>query len=106
MHVPNPLGSYPLSLRSYDVPSPRKGELLLNYSNYYLYYCDRYTGKIIPIAENIYREILKAKVQNTVVKICDADKQNPIPPRSEIWPPVSEREFHGAYIVIRSRSTL
>ena len=105
MHIPNPLGSYPLSLRSYDVPSPRKGELLLNYSNYYLYYCDRYTGKIIPIAENIYREILKIKIQNSVINICDADKQDPVPGPREIWPPVSERSFNETYMVIRSRAS-
>ena len=42
MHLPT-LGSYPLTLRDFDINNPRKGELLLDYTNYELYYINRIT---------------------------------------------------------------
>ena len=35
MHLPE-LGSYPLTLRDFDISNPRRGELLLDYSKYEL----------------------------------------------------------------------
>ena len=38
MHVPNPLGSYPLVLRSKDAVNPRNNELMYDYVSNDLYF--------------------------------------------------------------------
>lgn len=103
-HVPDPLGSYPMVLRDYMVPNARKGELLLNYENYDLYYVNYQTGVKISMAQDIYDRIMMAKLQNTYFNLCDADKEDPVPGRNEIWPPVAERKYNQFYYVIRSRA--
>ena len=104
-HVPDPLGSYPMVLRDYMVPNARKGELLLDYDTYDLYYINYKTGAKIAMAQDIYDRIMMAKLQNTYFETCDADKETPVPGRNEIWPPVAERKYNRFYYVIRSRAT-
>ena len=70
MHLPE-LGSYPLTLRDFEVNNPRRGELLLDYINYKLYYINRHTGERMSIAQDIYQKIIKAKLQNTNIAIYD-----------------------------------
>lgn len=101
-HVPKPLGSFPLVLRDYRIANPRKGELLLNYNDYELYYCNM-NGNVISMAQEIYDKILSSKLQNTYIYIADADKQNPIPQSNEVWPRVDDRMYNGLYFVVRSR---
>lgn len=72
MHIPE-LGSYPLTLRDYDVSNPRGGELLLNYETDDLYYINRKTGNRSRVADDIYRRILEAKVQNNKIITYDYD---------------------------------
>ena len=103
-HVPNPLGSFPLTLRDYKIKNPRKGELLLDYTLYDLYYINKHTGEMVSVAKDIYDRIMAAKLQNNTIVISDADKQDPIPGRNEIWPPVNERKYNNFYYVIRGRS--
>lgn len=79
--------------------------MLLDYLNYNLYYCNKETGEIVSVAEDIYQRILDAKMQNTRVHIMDADKQDPKPETAEIWPPKSEREYNNIYYIVKSRST-
>ena len=46
MHVPNPLGSYPLVLRSKDAVNPRNNELMYDYVSNDLYFVYEYTKQI------------------------------------------------------------
>lgn len=103
-HVPNPLGSFPLTLRDYNIKNPRRGELLLDYTTYDLYYINKHTGQMVAVAKDIYDRIMAAKLQNTTINIKDADKQDPIPGRNEIWPPVSERKYNNFYYIVRGRT--
>lgn len=103
-HVPNPLGSYPMVLRDYQTDNPRLGELLLDYTKYDLYYVNRQTGNLVSVAQDIYNRILIARMQNTSFVIADADKQSPVPPSNQIWPPISDRAYNTFYYVIRSRA--
>ena len=73
MHIPE-LGSYPLILRNYDVSNPRDGELLLNYETDDLYYINRSDSKRVRVADDIYRRILEARVQNNKIIPFDYDK--------------------------------
>lgn len=102
-HVPNPLGSYPMVLRDYDIATPRRGELLLDYTKYDLYYVKMDTGERIRLADEIYQRILAARVQNTYIDIKDADKQDPVPGVNDVWPPISEREYNHFYYIVRGR---
>ena len=102
--IPDPLGSYPMVLRDYQVEHPRLGELLLDYTNYDLYYVNRQSGELVSVAQDIYNRILMAKMQNTGFVVADADKQTPVPPSNQIWPPVSDRQYNRFYYVVRSRA--
>lgn len=77
MHLPE-LGSYPLTLRDYEVNNSRPGELLLDYTNFELYYINRNTGERISMAKDIYQRILRAKVQNTNIIRYD-NTEHPLP---------------------------
>lgn len=104
-HVPNPLGSFPMVLRDVDkVKNPRRGELLLNYSDYELWYCKYNTGQVISMSRDIYERILISKLQNNQIIIADADKQTPVPGEDESWPAISGRTINAFYYVVRSRT--
>lgn len=105
-HVPNPLGSFPMVLRDVDtVENPRRGELLLDYTNYELYYVRYNTGEIVSMSRDIYERILDARLQNNQFVIADADKQTPVPGEDESWPYIPGRRFNAFFYVVRSRST-
>ena len=103
-HLPG-LGSFPLILRDYMVPDPRKGELLLNYENNELYFVRKSTGEVISIARNIYDKILATKIKNNRIVVYDADKLNPQPGRDEIVPAVKDREYNAFYFIVAGRRT-
>lgn len=99
MHIPNPLGSYPLTLRSIDASNPRKGELLFDYENYDIYYIDKTTGVMTNLAKDIYDKIIAAKLENTFIQITQTDDEG-----EEIeLPPISERKVNTFYYNITSR---
>jgi len=102
MHVPNPLGSYPLVLRDYDVSGARRGEFLLDYKTYDLYYINRSSGERISVAEEIYQRILKAKLQNTKIVVADKDKEAPW--SEDPFPPIADRHFNTFYYVVELRT--
>jgi hypothetical protein len=79
MHIPSLFGSYPLTLRDYNVSTPRDGELLLDYENSDLYYINRANHKRVRMADDIYRRILEAKLQNAKFIIYDKDKEKKTP---------------------------
>lgn len=79
MHIPSPLGSYPLTLRDFNVTNPRDGELLLDYENSDLYYINRSTHEKVRMADEIYRRILEAKLQNAKFIIYNKDKEKKEP---------------------------
>lgn len=102
-HLPEKLGSFPLTFREYDVPDPKRGELLLNYDNNELYMVRKSDGQIISVARDIYNKILESRIQNNTVYIIDADKMSPVPGKDELVPPISEREYNGFYYIITGR---
>lgn len=78
MHLPT-LGSYPLTLRDFDINNPRRGELLLDYTNYELYYINRNTGERVSVAQDIYQRILRARMQNTnFVRYNNTEHSSPV----------------------------
>lgn len=78
MHLPT-LGSYPLTLRDFEVNNPRRGELLLDYTKHELYYINRDTGERVSVAQDIYQRILRAKMQNTnIVRYDNTDQPSPV----------------------------
>ena len=78
MHLPE-LGSYPLTLRDFDISNPRRGELLLDYSKYELYYANKYTGELVSMAQDIYQRILRAKMENTnIIRYDNTDNPSPV----------------------------
>ena len=78
MHLPE-LGSYPLTLRDFEVNNSRKGELLLDYTNYELYYINRNTGERVSMAQDIYQRILRAKMQNTnIIRYDNTEHPSPV----------------------------
>ena len=90
-------------LRDYDIATPRRGELLLDYTTYDLYYVKMDTGERIRLADEIYQRILAARVQNTFIDINDADKQDPVPGENDVWPPISERQYNHFNYIVRGR---
>lgn len=82
MHLPE-LGSYPLTLRDHDISNPRLGELLLDYTNYELYYVNRNTGEKVSMAQDIYQRILRARMQNTnFVRYDNTNHPSPVTERN------------------------
>lgn len=101
MHVPNPLGGYPLILRPIDAPNPRNGELLMDYENNDLIYVNRSTGNKNSIAMEIYKKIIASKLENTYIEIC---KNTGIPGEEIEIPDVKDRKTNTMYFCIESRS--
>lgn len=78
MHLPE-LGSYPLTLRDFEVNNPRRGELLLDYTNFELYYINRNTGERVSMAQDIYQRILRARMQNTnIIRYDNTEHPSPV----------------------------
>lgn len=103
MHVPNPLGGYPLILRPSDVPNPRNGELLMDYENNDLIYVNRETGNKSSIAMDIYNKIIASRLENSHIKIC---KNNTSSGEEEDIPNIEDRKMNTMYICIESRSEI
>lgn len=103
MHIPNPLGSYPLSLREHDIANPRVGELMLNYENYDLYY-NHPTDGLVSISRMIYKRIIAAKLENTYIQITHSDDY----PHAEepVLPDIADRKVNTFYINIIDRETV
>ena len=100
MHVPNPLGRLPLTLRDSSIENPRKGELLLNYTNLDLIYTDK-SGNKKRLAESIYQQIIAAKIENNKIIIShipeDTSTEEPV------IPDVGDRTFNAWYMNITKR---
>lgn len=97
MHVPNPMGSYPLVLRSKDAPSPRNGELMFDYITNDLYFVNN--GKVENAAKTIYDKIIRSKLENVKIQICKDDKTG-----SEAnTPAVADRSMNNWYMNIQNR---
>lgn len=98
MHVPNPLGSYPLILRSKDAVNPRNNELMYDYVSNDLYFINN--GKKGKLAKDIYDKMIKSKLENVNIVICKSDKDGT---ESEI-PDITKRGINYWYMNIQSRS--
>ena len=99
MHVPNPLGSYTLTLRSSDISNPRNGELLFDYTNYDIYYIDKETGVKSNLAKDIYDKIIASKLANTYIQVCKSDDEGTEPD----LPNINDRVPNTFYYTITSR---
>jgi hypothetical protein len=99
MHVPKPLGGYPLVLRSNTASKPRNNELMLDYTTNDLYFVEN--GVPIKLARSIYDKIIKSKLENVTVNICKSDKEGSEPTA----PAVASRKMNNWYMNIQSRSS-
>ena len=97
MHVPNPLGGYPLVLRSKDVTSKRAGELLYDYVEDKIYYVDRHSQEVNDIAKLIYDKIIKTKLENS--KIQAVRESDNVSGDEEVAPEIADRKFNTWYMV-------
>ena len=93
MHIPNPMGSFPLTLRDSNTSSPKPHELLLDYSDANLYFIDGFGEKKL-VAQEIYDRIVASSMQNTTVEIYD-EENNP-----NLVPLVSNRNPNHYYFII------
>ena len=100
MHVPDPLGRFPMVLRSSDVANARNGELLMDYTKEYLYYVDKHTGEKIGVADSIYKKIVNARLQNSRIFVTQEDQQGTEPET----PAVEDRKMNEFYFSIKNRS--
>ena len=100
MHIPNPLGSYALILRDESVSNPRRGELLLDYENYDIYYINKDSAEKMNLAKIIYDKIIAAKLQNTHLQIC---KDPEISGEEPDLPEIVDRDPNTFYYTILSR---
>lgn len=99
MHVPNPLGSYPLTLRNSNTSNPRRGELLFDYENYDIYYIDKNTGIKSNLAKDIYDKIIASKLENTHILLCQTDGEG----TEDDLPYISDRKPNTFYYNIYKR---
>lgn len=102
MHVPNPLGGIPLVLRDYDVSNPHRGELLLDYTKDDLYYIDKNTGLRVNVAEDIYKRIIEARLENPKINITKASAE--VEGDEEIAPDIENRPMNNFYMNIQKRT--
>ena len=102
MHIPNPLGSYPLTLRSINASNPRRGELLFDYEKYDIYYVNRDTGDITNLAKDIYDKIIASKLENTFIQLTQTDGEGEEIPLPEI----KDRKPNIFYYNITSRNNV
>lgn len=72
MHIPNPLGGYPLVLRDSSEERCRKGELLYDYNNNDLYYVNKQSGEKNLLAKDIYNKIIATRLENSYIEIIDS----------------------------------
>lgn len=99
MHVPKPLGSYSLVLRSNTASKPRNNELMINYNTNDLYFVEN--GAPIKLARSIYDKIIRSKLENVTVNICKSDKEG-----TEVEAPaIDKRKMNNWYMNIQSRSS-
>ena len=103
-HLPERFGTYPLVLRDYRVDNLQLGEILMDYSNFELYYVQRDTGELVSIARVIYDYILKLRTENTFVDVIDADKLDP--PQITLddeYPKIQDRKYNHLYYIVKRR---
>lgn len=98
MHVPNPLGSYPLVLRSKDAVNPRNNELMYDYVSDDLYFVNN--GKKGKLAKDIYDKMIRSKIENANIVIC-SDKEG----TGSTIPDIKNREMNHWYMNIQKRSS-
>lgn len=97
MHLPNPLGSYPMVLRDYKTHNPIKGELLLDYTKYDLYYCSRTTGKLESVTNGVYNTVIEQKTiaTPTVVKDLTIDTDYRARNDEYVYPERKDRVYNS-----------
>ncbi len=99
MHVPKPLGGYPLVLRDETASKPRNNELMFDYTTNDLYFVEN--NNPVKLARSIYDKIIKSKLENVTVNICKSDKEGSEPAA----PAIDQRKMNNWYMNIQSRST-
>ena len=99
MHVPKPLGGYPLVLRDETASKPIKNELMLDYTTNELYFVEN--NKPVKLARSIYDKSIKSKLENVTVNICKSDKEG----SESVAPEIDQRKMNNWYMNIQSRST-
>lgn len=95
MHVPNPLGGYPLVLRTPSRDESRYGELLFEYTENKIYYRNKETGEIVDIAKSIYEKIIGKKAENN--KIYPVKESSTIVSDQPVIPDPDNRKFNSWY---------
>ena len=99
MHVPKPLGGYPLVLRDKTASKPRNNELMFDYTTNALYFVEN--NNPVKLARSIYDKIIKSKLENVTVNICKSDKEG----SESVAPAIDQRKMNNWYMNIQSRST-
>ena len=99
MHVPKPLGGYPLVLRDKTTSKPIKNELMFDYTTNDLYFVEN--NKPVKLARSIYDKIIKSKLENVTVNICKSDKEG----SESVAPAIDQRKMNNWDIKMQSRST-
>lgn len=104
MHVPNPLGGIHLILRDHEEKNPRKGELLLNYTNLDLITVNKKTGNKVRLADVIYQQIIATRLENSKIEITHTDTVEGT--EEKVLPDVSDRKMNTWYMNITKRSPI
>lgn len=99
MHVPKPLGGYPLVLRDETASKPRNNELMFDYTTNDLYFVEN--NKPVKLVRSIYDKIIKSKLENVTVNICKSDEEG----SESVAPAIDQRKMNNWYMNIQSRST-
>jgi len=98
MHIPNPLGGYPLILRQDTITNARNGELLYNYEKNDLYYVNKITGNKSLLAKEIYDKLIAAKLENTYIKAVKDSES--VGSKVDIIPDIPDRKVNTFYMNI------
>ena len=100
MHVPKPLGGYPLVLRDIDVTNPHIGELLLDYKTNDLYYVNK-SKEVKSISKDIFDKLISVKLENPDIVIAKDKNDSPgVSSDIQLIPPIDKRPMNSWYMNI------
>lgn len=103
-HKPEEFGRFPLIARRRDTQKPIRAELLLDYENLQLYFCNKKTGTVDTVAKDIFNKIVETRVTNSSVQTVDADKMDPpMIKETDIPLSINRRVNNRFYYIIKKR---
>lgn len=90
---PPKLGTFPVSLRDYQIENPVIHEMLMNYDDGDLYVVND-KGELISLSKDIFMYIVSSRIQNiNLVSVSAPDKSIPSPP-------INERKYNWWYLCV------